>query len=72
MGLGSHPLGGRVGGKIIIEGGAAGARGGSAEIRRGERSDIAEDIRAFSAYPKEELHAPMTTNLEQQNKSSLE
>jgi hypothetical protein len=38
--------------------------------RRGERSEIAEDIRAFSAYPKEELHLPMTTNLEQQNKSS--
>ena len=38
--------------------------------RRGERSEIAEDIRTFSAYPEEELHPPMTTNLEQKNKSS--
>jgi hypothetical protein len=43
------------------------------EIIRGlERSEIAEDIRAFRAYPKEELHPPMTTNLEQQMKSSSE
>ena len=38
--------------------------------RRG--GEIAEDIRTFSAYPEEELHPPMTTNLEQKNKSSSE